>query len=99
MTTRLTKGLSEAASAAGLPHTVAQVGSMFTLFFNPEPVSDLRGAKKSDTQRFAKFFHGMLSRGIYLACSQYEAHFVSACHTDEDIETTVTAAKEVFGKL
>lgn len=98
-TARLCEGLMSAAKAAGIPNTCPRVGSMFTLFFNPEPVADLRGAKKSDTQRFAKFFHGMLSRGIYLACSQFEAHFVSACHTDEDIDATIAAAKEVFEKL
>ena len=96
---RLCEGLTSAATAAGIPHTCPRVGSMFTLFFNPDPVLNLSGAKKSDTQRFAKFFHGMLSRGIYLACSQFEAHFVSACHTDEDIDATVAAAKEVFEKL
>ena len=96
---RLCAGLVEAATAAGIPHTCPRVGSMFTLFFNPEPVVGYREAKKSDTQRFAKFFHGMLSRGIYLACSQFEAHFVSACHTDEDIDATMTAARDVFKTL
>lgn len=96
---RLCAGLVEAATAAGIPHTCPRVGSMFTLFFNPEPVVGYREAKKSDTQRFAKFFHGMLSRGIYLACSQFEAHFVSACHTDEDIDATIAAARDVFRTL
>jgi glutamate-1-semialdehyde 2,1-aminomutase len=96
---RLCAGLVEAATAAGIPHTCPRVGSMFTLFFNPEPVVGYREAKKSDTQRFAKFFHGMLSRGIYLACSQFEAHFVSTCHTDEDIDATIAAARDVFKTL
>lgn len=96
---RLCAELSKAATEAGIAHTCPRVGSMFTLFFNPEPVTGFRVAKTSDTQRFAKFFHGMLGRGIYLACSQFEAHFVSACHTDEDIDATVQAAREVFATL
>jgi glutamate-1-semialdehyde 2,1-aminomutase len=92
----LCEGLSQAAREAGIPHTCPRVGSMFTLFFNPDPVIDFRVAKRSDTARFARFFHGMLDRGVYLACSQYEAHFVSACHTDQDIQDTIAAARDVM---
>ena len=98
-TKALTAALRQAATQAGLPHTVAECGSMFTLFFNPTPVRDYPTAAKSDTKRFAAYFHGMLERGIYLPCSQYEANFVSACHTEQDIADTVRAASEVFATL
>lgn len=90
-----------AALAASAPAgiTVNRVGSMFTLFFTDEPVTDYESAKRSDTARFGKFFRLMLERGIYLAPSQFEAAFVSAAHTEEDIRTTVDAAREVFNLL
>ena len=72
---------------------------MFTLFFNPEPVTNYRVAAKSDTARFARYFHGMLDRGVYLPCSQFEANFVSMRHTDADIEATIAAAREVVAGL
>jgi len=71
---------------------------MWTLFFTPERVDDWAGAARCDTGRFARFFQAMLSRGIFLAPSQFEANFISAAHTPADIETTsaaVTAALEV----
>jgi len=76
--------------------TVNRVGSMFTFFFTPEPVTDWESAKRADTGRFRKFFHWMLERGVYLAPSQFEAGFVSAAHTEEDIARTVAAAGEFF---
>ena len=96
---QLTAGLAQAARDAGLPHTLAQCGSMFTLFFQDGPVRDYPTAAKSDTKRFATYFHGMLERGVYLPCSQFEANFVSSCHTDQDIAATIAAAKEVFATL
>jgi glutamate-1-semialdehyde 2,1-aminomutase len=86
---------------ASAPEDVAinRVGSMFTFFFTRRPVTDYESAKRSDTARFAKFFRGMLERGIYLAPSQFEAAFVSAAHTDEDIRKTVAAARQTFGEL
>ena len=96
---RLAGGLSEAAVAAGIPHTVAQVGSMFTLFFNPEPVVNYTVSSRNDTKRFARYFWGMLDRGVYLPCSQFEANFVSAVHTDEHIEQTINAARETLATL
>ncbi len=93
-TTRLVQGLDEAATAAGIPHSVAQVGSMFTLFFNPEPVTNDTVAAKSDTKQFARYFWGMIERSVYLPCSQFEANFVSTAHTDEQIDATIAAAKE-----
>jgi glutamate-1-semialdehyde 2,1-aminomutase len=76
--------------------TVNRVGSMFTFFFTPDPVTDYETAKRSDTARFASFFHHMLERGIYLAPSQFEAGFVSTAHSAEDIRQTVAAAGEFF---
>jgi glutamate-1-semialdehyde 2,1-aminomutase len=76
--------------------TVNRVGSMFTFFFSPNPVTDWESAKKCDTARFAKFFHFLLERGVYIAPSQFEAGFVSAAHSEEDIRATVAAAREFF---
>jgi glutamate-1-semialdehyde 2,1-aminomutase len=92
----LTKGLRAAATKAGIPHQLAQIGSMFTFFFNAEPVVNYSVSKRNDTQAFAKFFHAMLDAGIYLPCSQFEAVFVSAAHSDDDIAATVAAAENVF---
>jgi glutamate-1-semialdehyde 2,1-aminomutase len=75
---------------------VNRAGSMFTFFFTDGPVNDYDSAKRSDTARFGRFFRGMLERGVYLAPSQFEAAFVSAAHTEEDIRQTVAAAKEVL---
>lgn len=93
-TKRLVAGLSKAAGNADVPHTVPHVGSMFTLFFNPEPVTNYTVSSRNDTERFARYFWGMLDRGFYLPCSQFEANFVSVCHTDEDIDATIAAARE-----
>jgi glutamate-1-semialdehyde 2,1-aminomutase len=78
--------------------TVNRVGSMFTFFFTDQPVTDYETAKRSDTARFAKFFHHMLERGVYLAPSQFEAGFVSAAHSKQDIADTVAVAREFFAK-
>jgi glutamate-1-semialdehyde 2,1-aminomutase len=83
-----------AAAPAGL--MVNRVGSMFTWFFTEQPVTDYESAKRSDTARFARFFRGMLERGIYLAPSQFEAAFVSAAHSEEDVRRTVVAAREAL---
>ena len=81
------------------PHsgvTVNRAGSMFTTFYTRGPVTDYESAKRSDTARFAKFFHWMLDHGIYLAPSQFEAGFVSAVHSEEDIRKTARAARAFF---
>src|SRR5579872_4777868 len=83
-----------ASAPAGI--TVNRVGSMFTFFFTGHAVTDFESAKRSDTARFGRFFRAMLDRGIYLAPSQFEAAFVSAAHTEEDVEQTVAAAREAF---
>ncbi len=90
----LTAGLHDAAQAAGVPHSLARVGSMVTLFYSAEPVTSWDSASRCDTARFAKYFWGMLNRGVYLPCSQYESMFISAAHTEADIEATIVAAKE-----
>jgi glutamate-1-semialdehyde 2,1-aminomutase len=95
----LAEGLDRAATGAGLPHQVAQVGSMWTLFFAPEPVTDYDTAKKSDTARFARFFWAMMDRGIYLPCSQFEAAFLSAVHTEEHVAQTLAAAREALAEV
>jgi glutamate-1-semialdehyde 2,1-aminomutase len=84
----------EAAVPAGV--TVNRVGSMFTYFFTDGPVTDWESAKKCDTARFGRFFRRMLESGVYLAPSQFEAAFVSAAHTDEDIEKTIAAARKAL---
>jgi len=99
LTSRLTGGLDTAAADAGLDHVVARVGSMFTLFFNTEPVTNYDVSARNDTERFAAYHRGMLDHGIYLPCSQFEANFVSAAHTDHDIDATVDAAREVLAGL
>lgn len=92
----LRQGLALAATDSGINVQINSVGSMMTVFFTDEPVTDYASAKKADTQRYAKFFHGMLQRGIYLAPSQFEAAFVSLAHSRQDIEDTIKAAQEVF---
>lgn len=99
VTSRLCAGLRSAAQAAGIPHHVAQVGSMFTLFFTGTRVTNHDSAVTSDTQRFAKYFWGMIDRGIYLPCSQFEANFVSAAHSDADIGHVIASAMEVMKTL
>ncbi|MBS0204257.1 MAG: glutamate-1-semialdehyde 2,1-aminomutase [Planctomycetes bacterium] len=98
-TSQLTTGLSALATAAGIPHMIPRVGSMFTLFFNPDVVTNHAVAVKSDTARFARYFHAMLERGVYLACSQYEANFVSAAHSEADLKSTLNAAEEAFALI
>ncbi len=99
LTSKLVEGLHQVAEDVGIPHALAQCGSMFTLFFNPEKVTSYAVSAKNDTDRFAQYFMGMLDRGVYLPCSQFEANFVSNAHTDADIETTISAAREVLSIL
>jgi glutamate-1-semialdehyde 2,1-aminomutase len=78
-----------------IPGTVVnRVGSMFTYFFQEGPVTDYESAKRSDTQRFGRFFHALLERGVYFPPSQYEAAFLSAAHTEEDVRKTADAIRE-----
>jgi len=93
---QLEQGLHRAADEAGIPHTIARVGSMLTLFFNPDPVTDWDVASRCDTRRFARYFWGLLDQGVYMPCSQFEALFISAAHEPADIEDTVEAARRDF---
>ncbi len=91
---RLGDGIVAAVRETGAAATAARVGSLLTLFFSREPVCDYAGAKKCDARRFAAFFRAMLDRGIFLAPSQFEALFVSAAHSDADIDRTIAACRE-----
>jgi glutamate-1-semialdehyde 2,1-aminomutase len=95
----LEAGLKRAAQAAGVPVQFNRCGSMFCSYFTSEPVENLADAMKSDRERFKKYFHGMLARGIYLAPSQFEAGFLSIAHTETDVEQTIEAAAEVMKTL
>jgi glutamate-1-semialdehyde 2,1-aminomutase len=98
-TERLTAELAAAANEAGVPVQVSHVGTMAGLFFNERPVTNYAEAKTSDTARYARFFHGLLRRGVYLAPSQFEALFLSAAHTDEDVEETLAATRAVLAEI
>jgi glutamate-1-semialdehyde 2,1-aminomutase len=90
---RLAAGLREALRESGVPGQVNTAGSLLTLFFAVDAVANYTDARKSDTARFAAFFREMLSRDVFLPPSQFEALFVSAAHTDDDIDSTVAAAR------
>ena len=96
---RLDVGLRAAAQEAGIVIQSNRLGSMMTSFFTTETVTDYSSAKRSDTDRYARFFHRMLARGVYFAPSQFEAAFVSLAHSDQDIEDTLRAAGGVFADL
>jgi glutamate-1-semialdehyde 2,1-aminomutase len=89
-------GLRSAAEQARVPLTVNRVGSMLTGFFCEGPVTDYASAKRADTKRYARYFHGMLERGVFLAPSQFEAAFVSLAHTDADLAQAARAAAHVL---
>ena len=96
---RLESGLNAAAERAGIPVITQRVGSMSCLFFAEQPVHNLAEAMKADRERFKKYFHGMLAEGVYLAPSAFEAAFLSAAHTEADIDSTIAAAEKVMGTL
>jgi glutamate-1-semialdehyde 2,1-aminomutase len=96
---RLAEGIRAALRESRIPGQVNQVGSLLTIFFSAEPVTDYASAKKSDSAKFARFFQEMLKRGVLLPPSQYEALFISATHSDDDIARTLDAAKESLNKL
>ena len=99
MTKRLIAGLQDAAKSAGIPLAANQVGSMGCIFFTEGPVECFADVQKSDLELFRRYFLGMLDEGIYLAPSQFEAIFVSAAHSEADIDRTVEAARKVFKGL
>jgi glutamate-1-semialdehyde 2,1-aminomutase len=99
-TERLIGGLVEAGREAGVAVTENHVGGMFGLFFsNADKVTDFAGSMACDQEKFKGFFHAMLDEGVYLAPSAFEAGFVSAAHTDEDLEATLAAARKAFASL
>lgn len=96
-TTKLVDGLASIARASGIAFTTNQVGGMFGLFFTDQTqVKSFSQVMKCDSEKFNRFFHAMLDRGVYLAPSAFEAGFVSITHTDEVIEATLAAAHEAF---
>ena len=99
LTTRLAAGLADAARDAGVSVQINAFGSLLTPFFTNEPVRDYRSATSADTQAYARFFRAMLTRGIYLPPSQFEAWFLSAAHTRRDIERTIAAARAAFADV
>jgi len=95
---RLAEGLDDAAARAGVPHYVAQVGSMITIFFHDGPVTNYTEAKQCDTELFSKFFWGLIRRGVYWPCSQFEAAFISTAHTDAEITQAIEAARDALSE-
>jgi len=96
---RLEKGLNAAAEKASIPVITQRVGSMSCLFFADQPVNNLADAMLANRERFNKYFHGMLAQGVYLAPSAFEAAFLSAAHTEADIDATISAAEKVMRAL
>ena len=99
-TSRLVHGVMEVAAKRGIPLAENHLGGMFGLFFTEHgPVTDFAGATACDQDRFRRFFHAMLERGVYLAPSAFEAGFVSAAHSEDDIAATIDAADAAFAEL
>jgi len=99
-TTRLLTGLKSAAQSSGIALTTTQSGGMFGIYFHTlANITSYAQVMQSDVERFKRFFHGMLDHGVYLAPSAFEAGFVSAAHSDEDIDATLSAASQVFSRL
>ena len=93
---RWRRGMHEVASEGDVPFTINQIGSMVSIFFTEGPVTDFESASRSEAEAFKDFFWHMLGRGVYLAPSQYEASFISAAHSEEDLYQTFEAAREWF---
>jgi glutamate-1-semialdehyde 2,1-aminomutase len=96
LTARLVEGVAQAAQAEEVPLTCNRAGSMFTWFFTKRPVTNWDEAASCDTAAFGQYFRAMLEAGIYLPPSQFEAAFLSAAHTELDVEETIAAAREAF---
>ncbi len=95
---RLANGLEAAAQAAGVPVQLARCGSMMTFFFNDLPVTDWDTAARCDTPRYARYFWGMIERGVYPPCSQFEALFLSTAHSEADVDAIIAAAGEALAE-
>src|SRR5439155_10996280 len=96
---RLAGGLADAAREAGVALQVNALGSLLTPFFTDRPVRDYRSATSANTGQYARFFRGMIARGIYPPPSQFEAWFLSAAHTMKDVDQTIAAARRALGDL
>lgn len=99
LSARLAAGLAQAADDSAIDCHVHRVGSMMTLFFSAQPVTDWPSADRCDRSAYAKFFWAMIEQGIYFPCSQFEALFISAAHTEEDIDQTIAAATKALASL
>jgi len=99
ITKKMADGMLAIAQETGHESCGGQISGMFGFFFNPGPVHSYDDAKKSDGQKFGRFHRGMLEHGVYLAPSQFEAGFTSLAHTDEDVQRTLEAAREVMSGL
>jgi glutamate-1-semialdehyde 2,1-aminomutase len=99
LASRLANGLVAAATKSGIDHVCQRVGSMMTFFFNKNAVFDWPSSSQSDRKRYSRYFWGLVDRGVYMPCSQYEALFISREHTTADIDHTIDASSEVFGEL
>jgi glutamate-1-semialdehyde 2,1-aminomutase len=95
----LVSGLEAAFATAGVPCTVNEAGGLFSVFFSKDPITDFAGARAADHAMYGRFFSGMRARGVALAPSGFEAWFVSAAHTDEDVDGTIRAAEETAAEL
>lgn len=95
-TKQLTQVISEAAKEAGVPVQINQIASMFTVFFTDQPVVDYASARRGDTQRYARFFHALLERGVYFPPSQFEAAFLSTAHDDEALSFAQDAVRSAM---
>ncbi len=96
---KLVNGLKQALADAEIPAQVNTYGSLATIFFTEKPVRNYKDAKTANTKRYARYFREMLDSGIFLAPSQFEAAFVSAAHSEADIDRTIAAARRVFALL
>jgi glutamate-1-semialdehyde 2,1-aminomutase len=96
---KLAGGLLALARRAEVDAQINRAGSMFTLFFSDAPVTDYASARRADTERYARFFHALLERGVYAPPSQFEAWMVSLAHLEREVEETLAAAEEAFGEV
>lgn len=99
LTDSLVVGLKQAAEEADVPVRINSIGSMFTVFFTETEVSDFQTAKTADTERYSRFFHALLRRGVYFPPSQFETCFLSLAHTKKDIKATIAMAREAFKEV
>ena len=99
LSAKLVEGVAASAKDSGIPLCFNRVGSMFTWFFTEGPVTDWDTASKSNTEAFGKFFRALLDSGVYLPPSQYEAAFLGATHSEDDVQRTIAAAKQAFAAV